>query len=127
MIQTFATNCVAPIFLTRAFLPLLKRAAINAPLDKKMTIEGASVIEMSTAVASIAENGRGGNYPYRCSKTALNMGMKNLSIDLEKDGILVLAIHPGWVKTDMGGANALISTEDCVKGMLDTLDLIGKK
>ena len=121
MLQTYATNCVAPIFLTRAFLPLLKIAAINAPSDKKMTIEGASVIEMSTAVASIAENGRGGNYPYRCSKTALNMGMKNLSIDLEKDGILVMAMHPGWVQTDMGGPDALITTEECVTEMMNTL------
>ena len=121
MIQTFATNCVAPIFLTRAFLPLLKTAALNAPSDKKMTIEGACVVEMSTAVASIAENGRGGNYPYRCSKTALNMGMKNLSIDLEKDGILVMAMHPGWVKTDMGGPDALITTEECVAEMINTL------
>jgi len=121
MIQAYQTNCVAPIFLTRAFLPLLRTSAKNALPEQKMTIEGACVVEMSTAVASIAENGRGGNYPYRCSKSALNMGMKNLSIDLEKEGILVMAMHPGWVKTDMGGPDALITTEECATEMLNTL------
>ena len=127
MLETYATNCVAPIFLTRAFLPLLKTAAEKVPANRKMTIHGACVVEMSTAVASIAENARGGSYPYRCSKTALNMGMKNLSIDLEEDGILVVAMHPGWVQTDMGGPNALISTEECVTAMLDTFDKLGNE
>jgi len=121
MIQAYQTNCVAPLFLTRAFLPLLRAASGIASPEQKMTIEGACVVEMSTAVASIAENGRGGNYPYRCSKSGLNMAMKNLSIDLEKDGILVMAMHPGWVKTDMGGPDALITTEECAMEMLNTL------
>ena len=121
MIQAYQTNCVAPLFLTRAFLPLLRAASGIASPEQKMTIEGACVVEMSTAVASIAENGRGGNYPYRCSKSGLNMAMKNLSIDLEKDGILVMAMHPGWVKTDMGGPDAFITTEECAIEMLSTL------
>ena len=121
MVQAYQTNCVAPIFLTRAFLPLLRAAAKNSSPQQKMTIEGACVVEMSTAVASIAENGRGGNYPYRCSKSALNMGMKNLSIDLEKEDVLVMSMHPGWVKTDMGGPDALITTEECTTEMLNTL------
>ena len=91
MLDAYKTNCVAPIFLTRAFLPLLKTAASKA--DKAMRIHGGCVVEMSTVVGSIAENERGGSYSYRCSKTALNMGMKNLSLGVEKDGILMLAMH----------------------------------
>ena len=125
MVEAYKINCIAPILLTRAFVPLLRTAAAKA--EKHMSINGGSVVEMSTAVASIAENEGGGNYPYRCSKTGLNMGMKNLSLDLEKDGILVLAMHPGWVKTDMGGPNAMISTQECVATMLDTLDKMGKE
>lgn len=46
---------------------------------------------------------------------------KNLSLDLKKDGILVTAVHPGWVKTDMGGANAVTDTSDCVKTLIGLL------
>ena len=82
MIEAYKTNCVAPVFLTRAFLPLLKNAAAKA--NQEMSINGGCVVEMSTSVASIEENAKGGNYSYRCSKAALNMGMKNLSIDLNE-------------------------------------------
>lgn len=43
---------------------------------------------------------------------------KNMSIDLKKDGIFAAAIHPGWIKTDMGGPNASIETSDCVKTLI---------
>ena len=82
---------------------------------------------MSTAVASIAENSGGGTYAYRCSKTALNMSMKSLSVDLAKTGILVMAMHPGWVLTEKGGPNAQISTETCCQSMLQTLAGLGEK
>ena len=58
---------------------------------------------------------------YRCSKTGLNMAMKSLSVDLKDTGILVVAMHPGWVKTRIGGANALIDTETCVSTISETL------
>ncbi len=76
---------------------------------------------MSTAVASIADNSGGGNYAYRCSKVALNMAMKNFSIDLRDKGVLVMSMHPGWVRTDMGGPNGLIDTETCASTMIKTL------
>lgn len=46
----------------------------------------------------------------------------NLSLDLKADGILCTAVHPGWVKTDMGGPNALISTEESLKGVMSVLE-----
>jgi len=55
MVQAYETNCVAPIFLTRAFLPLLRTSARNALPEQAMTVEGACVVEMSTVLASIAE------------------------------------------------------------------------
>ncbi|XP_060605571.1 C-signal-like [Ruditapes philippinarum] len=87
-----------------------------------MSCSKAAIINISTGVASITENSSGGIYPYRASKAALNMITSNLSLDLKSDGILCTAIHPGWVKTDLGGPNALISTEESVKGMMPVLE-----
>ncbi|WP_346836947.1 SDR family oxidoreductase [Microbulbifer sp. SAOS-129_SWC] len=72
---------------------------------------------ISSKVGSIADNSSGGGYIYRTSKTAVNQVVKSLSVDLHDRGVSVLALHPGWVKTDMGGPNALISVEDSVAGL----------
>lgn len=125
MVAAFRTNCVAPLFLARAFLPLLKKAA--AGQSGPLGVDRAAVIQMSTAVASVAENTGGGLYAYRCSKSALNMSMKSLSVDLVDSGVLVLAIHPGWVLTEMGGPNAQISTNTCCSTMLETLASLTEK
>jgi len=128
MRAAFETNCVAPLFLTRALLPLLQRAADAGQAGGvELGVGRAAVVQMSTAVASIAENSGGGTYAYRCSKAALNMAMKSLSVDLTGKGILVMAMHPGWVLTEMGGPNAQISTETCCSTMLQTLAQLSEK
>ena len=68
-------------------------------------------------MGSIDDNKGGGAYVYRSSKTALNSVVKSLSVDLENEGMTVALIHPGWVKTDMGGPSALIDKKTSVKGM----------
>ena len=77
---------------------------------------------LSSKMASMADNGSGGSYIYRSSKAALNAVVKSLAIDLSGDGISCVALHPGWVKTDMGGPDAEISTEESVSRMLSHLD-----
>jgi len=54
---------------------------------------------------------------YRTSKVAVNMVVKTLAIDLKPLGNTAVVFHPGWVKTDMGGPNAMISAEQSVSGM----------
>ena len=60
-------------------------------------------------------------YIYRSSKTALNQVVKSLSIDLKPLGISVISLHPGWVRTDMGGPNALISVDESIDGMMSVI------
>ncbi|HEU4853680.1 MAG TPA: SDR family NAD(P)-dependent oxidoreductase, partial [Nitrosospira sp.] len=62
-----------------------------------------------------------GSYMYRSSKAAVNMVVKTLAIDLKPAGIIAVVLHPGWVKTDMGGPNALISATRSVSGMRDVI------
>lgn len=76
---------------------------------------------MSSSLGSIHENAQGGLYAYRMSKVALNMATKSMSIDLKGDHILCVAMHPGWVKTDMGGSHAPLTVETSCKQMVDTI------
>ncbi len=79
--------------------------------------QGKLLVNISSRVGSIADNRGGGMYAYRTSKTALNMLVKGLSVDLRPRGIAVVALHPGWVRTDMGGPRASVSPEESVAGM----------
>lgn len=75
----------------------------------------------SSRMGSIADNTSGGYYAYRMSKAALNAIGKSLSIDLKAKGIITLIFHPGWVKTDMGGAGGTLTVNECVEGQLDLI------
>ncbi len=110
MVKTYRTNTMGPLLVTQAALPLLEKGH-----DKK-------VIHISSKVGSIADNSGGGSYGYRASKTALNMINQNLSIELKPKGILSVVMHPGWVQTDMGGPNALISIDESISAMTQTID-----
>ena len=123
MMEAYKVNCVAPTFLAKHFLPLLKTAS-KKHKHEAMGINRAAVVNISSDWGSITERETSNwdsFYPYRCSKSALNMGMKNLTIDLKDDKILVTSIHPGWVKTDMGGLNGSMTAEESVRSMLKAM------
>ncbi|XP_044261618.1 C-factor [Tribolium madens] len=120
MLEAFKVNTIGPVMLTKALLPLLKQAAKNNS-DKPLGAQKALIVNTTSVLGSIALNSDGGFFPYRCSKAALNMATKSLSIDLQKDGILVTGIHPGWVKTDMGGSNAPIDVDTSVMGIFEVI------
>jgi NAD(P)-dependent dehydrogenase (short-subunit alcohol dehydrogenase family) len=97
-------NTLAPLELAQA---LVENVAAS---------ERRVIAMQSSLMGSISDNNAGGAYAYRCSKTALNMATKSLSCDLRKRGVTVVTLHPGWVKTRMGGTAAPVSVEDCVSG-----------
>jgi NAD(P)-dependent dehydrogenase (short-subunit alcohol dehydrogenase family) len=108
--QAFWVNSIAPVKLAEAFLPQIQRSS------KKL------VVSISSLMGSVSDNTSGGSLLYRSSKAALNAAMKSLAIELAPLGIGVLIFHPGWVKTDMGGKNALIDPLESVTGMRQCID-----
>jgi len=119
-------NTVAPIMLTKAFLPLLEKASVRVGGSSPVGIGKATILNISTKVASIEDNSGGGMYCYRSSKTALNMLTKCMSLELKEKGILTALMHPGWVKTDMGGNNAPLTTEASASGIVNVLETLGE-
>ena len=103
-------NAVIPIILARKL-----KANIQMAKDKK-------IVFISSQMGSIDDNYSGRFYFYRSSKSALNSAAKSLSIDWKEDGISILIIHPGWVKTDMGGNNANLEISDSISQMIKVID-----
>jgi NAD(P)-dependent dehydrogenase (short-subunit alcohol dehydrogenase family) len=79
------------------------------------------IANMSSSLGSLEKNVFGGWYAYRTSKTAINMLTRNLAHDLAPRGITAVALHPGWVRTDMGGPKAEISPEESTSGLTEVL------
>ncbi|XP_070537868.1 C-signal-like [Ptychodera flava] len=116
----FEVNCIGPVMVIKKFLPLLRKAS-QFGLGDTMSASRAAIFNFSSKVGSLDDNRSGRNLGYRCSKVALNMVTKNLSIELKSDNILSVSLHPGWVKTIMGGKNALISPQESVQGLITVM------
>ena len=110
MAEVLYTNAVAPVLLTQLLIDNVRKGS------------GKKLVYVSSKMGSIADNGRGGSYIYRSSKTALNSIVKSLALDFAPEGIAAATLHPGWVRTDMGGPNGLIDAPESVSGMLNVID-----
>ncbi len=106
-LETFTVNTVAPYLLARAVLPRVQEAQ-------------GKLIAVSTRMGSIADNGSGGFLAYRSSKTALNMAWRTLA--LANRDLICVVLHPGWVQTRMGGANAPVTPQESISGMRQVID-----
>ncbi|KAL8198431.1 UNVERIFIED_CONTAM: hypothetical protein K2H54_010458 [Gekko kuhli] len=127
MLRIYETNTVAQLMVTKAFLPLLRRAARQST---GMGCHRAAVVNMSSISASmelVQANDFQMVYPYRIAKTALNMITRCLAVDLEPDGILCISLHPGWIETDMGGKLAPLKVQDAIPGILSVLARLSEK
>lgn len=110
--KVFLVNSISPLLMSEKFLPLLERGY------------NSKIINISSLNGCIAKRTQGGKYSYCASKAALNMITKILSNDLQEKGIMVLAIHPGWVKTDMGGPEAPQEKEESISMIIDLIEEI---
>ena len=109
-IESFKVNTIAPYQMVENFLNQI----MNSDLKK--------VVSITSKMGSIDDNTSGGSYIYRSSKTALNSMMRCLTHDLKNQGVATLTLHPGWVRTDMGGPGGWIDSFESVKGMIKQID-----
>ncbi|MCG3217177.1 MAG: SDR family oxidoreductase [Candidatus Heimdallarchaeota archaeon] len=110
--KIFLVNSVAPLMMVEKFLPLLEKA------------EKPIVINISSSSGSITRRTRkGGGFSYSSSKAALNMITKALSVELSDSGIIVVSLHPGWVKTTMElTKNAPLKPSESIEGMIKVIE-----
>ena len=105
----FMTNAVAPIRVARAFLDRVR--------------SGPGIIAfMSSGLGSVANKTGSYSELYSASKAALNSLSRSFAASLGGRRVTVLAVAPGWVRTDMGGRSASLSVEESVRGIVDVLE-----
>jgi NAD(P)-dependent dehydrogenase (short-subunit alcohol dehydrogenase family) len=109
-LQTLAVNALGPVRVTEALAELVARSRRRL------------VVTLSSHMGSITDIVTPGETAYRSSKAALNAAMKGLSIALGERGVGVLLLHPGWVKTRMGGQDAPLTPADSVAAMRALVD-----
>ena len=102
--EVFRVNTLAPIRVAEA-------VAGNVAASSRKTM-----VFISSVMGSIASNG-GGHYLYRSTKAALNAAMVSLSLELAPRDVICVSMHPGWVRTDMGGPTAAVSVPDSAAGI----------
>ena len=107
--EIFWVNVLAPLRIAELFIPNIKIS------------ERKQIVFLSSIMASLEQN-TGGMPVYRSSKAALNQAVLSITPHLRLKGITTLLIHPGWVKTDMGGPNAAIDVQTSVSGMRETFE-----
>lgn len=111
-LEVLHVNTITPMLMMQDF-------ASNVALSERKIIAN-----MSSKMASIADNTSGGSYIYRSSKAALNMVNQSAAHDLARKGIAVVLLHPGWVRTDMGGPNGELSVEESAAALKKNLDTV---
>ena len=104
----FETNVLGPMRVTREFLPLIRKS------------KNPRVVNLTSGLASLSGKSEGGFYAYGVSKAALNMLTRTMAFQFKGEGLTVVCLDPGWVKTDMGGPNAPLSTGEAASAIAKT-------
>lgn len=109
LFEVIKINSIAPLLMVKNFRELLKKS------------DQPKVVNISSWLGSINKLTFGGHYGYVGSKNLLNIFNKSMSYELINEGIITVNINPGWVKTDMGGQKATLSTEQSINSMIQNV------
>lgn len=111
MHEVYDVNCVAPLRIIQT-------------LQDKLVRPGGIIANISSKMGSSGDNTSGGTYAYRAAKAALVIISKSMAVDLQDQGISVITLHPGWVRTDMVGFTGLVDVSESVEGMVRVIENI---
>jgi NAD(P)-dependent dehydrogenase (short-subunit alcohol dehydrogenase family) len=106
-------NTMGPLRVSEAFVDHVAKS------ERKL------IVTLTSGMGSLADNTSGGSIAYRSSKAAVNMVMRSLAIDLASRGITCVVVNPGWVQTDMGGANATLTPAKSVTALTRLIETLG--
>jgi NAD(P)-dependent dehydrogenase (short-subunit alcohol dehydrogenase family) len=109
-LEVINVNCLGSLKISEALLPNLLKGK-----DKL-------IVAISSNLGNISTNQYGHAYAYRASKAALNSVMRSFAVDVAEQGVKVMLLHPGWVKTELGGPYAVIDIEESVTAMLKVIE-----
>jgi NAD(P)-dependent dehydrogenase (short-subunit alcohol dehydrogenase family) len=104
-LEAFQVNCIAPLKIAEAFVEHVARSQCRI------------IATMGTRMGSLADNSSGSHYIYRTTKAGGHMVAKSLSLDLREKGIISVILHPGWVRTGIGGSSAPLTPAESVAGL----------
>ena len=105
-LEVYRVNVIAPMQMAEALVDNVARSAQR------------KIVSLTSVIGSIGGNTVGSLYKYRASKAALNAVMRSMAIDLAAShGIVAVPLHPGWVRTDMGGPRAPLDAPTSVRGI----------
>lgn len=110
ILNAVRTNALGALFTAQEMVPLLEKS------------ENPKVVNISSQMGSLEITKSGGNYAYNISKAAMNMALRIFAWDVQDKGIASILVHPGWVRTDMGGPKAHLSTEESAEGILRVIE-----
>jgi NAD(P)-dependent dehydrogenase (short-subunit alcohol dehydrogenase family) len=108
-LEVFDVNVIAPTLLAQTLAP-------------KVVAARGRLVAITSQMGSIADNRSGGWTAYRAAKAALNAAWRSLAVEMSAEPIAIAMLHPGWVKTDMGGAGATLEIPDSVAALRRVID-----
>ncbi|XP_055864166.1 C-factor-like [Biomphalaria glabrata] len=129
MQKHFSVNVTSQVMMSQKCLPLLLKASSLSGSNELSTSKAAVIMISAIRGSQTLINAEGplGFIHYKCSKTALDMATVLLARELRDVGILVTALHPGWVKTDMGSSEAPLGIEESIRDCLQTIGRAGEE